>query len=110
LAGMLPEDVPRVREIALDGRVLAFTLGIAILTGLVFGLAPALAASRLDVNEALKAGGRGTGGWRRNRLRSFLVVAEVALSLVLLIGAGLLLKSFVRLREVSPGFKPERAL
>jgi putative ABC transport system permease protein len=110
LAGMLPEDVPRVREIALDGRVLAFTLGIAILTGLVFGLAPALAASRLDVNEALKAGGRGTGGWRRNRLRSFLVVAEVALSLMLLVGAGLLLKSFVRLREVSPGFKPEQVL
>ena len=110
LASVLPEDVPRVREIALDGRVLAFTLGIAVLTGLVFGLAPALAASRLDVNEALKAGGRGTGGWRRNRLRSFLVVAEIALSLVLLVGAGLLLKSFVRLREINPGFKPERAL
>ena len=110
LRGVLPEDVPRVREIALDGRVLAFTLGVTVLTGLVFGLAPALAASRLDVNEALKEGGRGTGSWRRNRVRSFLVVAEVALSLVLLIGAGLLLKSFVRLREINPGLAPDHVL
>ncbi len=111
LAGVLPDDVPRVREIALDGRVLAFTLGVAVLTGLVFGLAPALAASRLDVNEALKESGRGTGGgWRRNRVRSVLVVAEIALSLVLLIGAGLFLKSFVRLREINSGFDPARVL
>ncbi|MFL6207331.1 MAG: ABC transporter permease [Pyrinomonadaceae bacterium] len=110
LRSALPEDVPRVREIALDGRVLAFTLGVAVVTGLIFGLAPALAAARLDVNEALKESGRDAGGWRRNRVRSFLVVAEVALSLVLLVGAGLLLKSFVRLREINPGFKPEPVL
>jgi putative ABC transport system permease protein len=110
LRSALPEDVPRVREIALDGRVLAFTLGVAVVTGLIFGLAPALAATRLDVNEALKESGRDAGGWRRNRVRSFLVVAEVALSLVLLVGAGLLLKSFVRLREINPGFKPEPVL
>ncbi len=111
LAGALPEDVPRVRDIALDGRVLLFTLVVAVVTGLVFGLAPALAASRLDVNEALKESGRGTGGgWQRNRLRSFLVVAEIALSLVLLVGAGLLLKSFVRLRAINPGFDPDGVL
>ena len=110
LRGALPEDVPRVREIALDGRVLVFTLGVAVLTGLVFGLAPALAATRMDVNEALKEGARGTGGWRRNRVRGFLVTAEVALSLMLLVGAGLLLKSFVRLREINPGFNPEHVL
>jgi predicted permease len=110
LRSALPEDVPRVREIALDGRVLAFTLGVAVVTGLIFGLAPALAATRLDVNEALKESGRDAGGWRRNRVRSFLVVAEVALSLVLLVGAGLLLKSFVRLREINPGFKPDAVL
>ncbi|PYS88725.1 MAG: hypothetical protein DMF64_19830 [Acidobacteria bacterium] len=111
LAGALPDDMPRGREIALDGRVLAFTLGVAVLTGLVFGLAPALAASRLDVNEALKESGRGTGGgWRRNRVRSLLVVTEIALSLVLLVGAGLLAKSFVRLRATNPGFNPDHVL
>ncbi len=111
LAGVLPEDVPRVREIALDGRVLVFTLVVAVVTGLVFGLAPAFAAARLDVNEALKESGRGAGGgWRRNRLRSFLVVAEIGLSLVLLVGAGLLLKSFVRLRAINPGFDADGVL
>ena len=100
------------RRSALDGTVLAFTFGVSILTGLLFGLAPALRAAQVDLNTSLKAGGRnaqGDGGFgsSRRRLRSLLVVAEVAISLVLLVGAGLLVRSFVRLQSVSPGFEPE---
>ena len=107
-----PGNIPRLDAIALDGTVLAFTFGISILTGLLFGLAPALRAARVDLNTSLKAGGRssqGEGGFgsSRRRLRSLLVVAEVAISLVLLVGAGLLVRSFVRLQGVSPGFDPE---
>ena len=106
-----PADIPRLREMGLDARVLSFTLFVSIVTGLIFGLAPALQASKLDVNESLKDGGRGsTGGLHRNRVRSVLVVSEVALSLVLLISAGLLLKSFMRLQKVDPGFNPENVL
>ena len=93
--------------------MLAFTFAVSILTGLLFGLAPALRAARVDLNTSLKAGGRNTqgeGGFgsSRRRLRSLLVVAEVAISLMLLVGAGLLVRSFVRLQNVSPGFEPER--
>jgi predicted permease len=107
-----PGNIPRLEAIALDGTVLAFTLGVSILTGLLFGLAPALRAARVDLNTSLKAGGRsaqGEGGFgsSRRRLRSLLVVAEVAISLVLLVAAGLLVRSFVRLQGVSPGFEPE---
>jgi predicted permease len=108
-----PGNIPRLDAISLDGTVLAFTFGISVLTGLVFGLAPALRAGRVDLNSSLKAGGRNTqggggfGSGSRRRLRSLLVVAEVALSLMLLIGAGLLVRSFVRLQNVSPGFNPE---
>jgi putative ABC transport system permease protein len=107
-----PGNIPRLDAIALDGTVLAFTFGVAILTGLLFGLAPALRAAQVDLNTSLKAGGRnaqGDGGFgsSRRRLRSLLVVAEVAISLVLLVGAGLLVRSFVRLQAVSPGFEPE---
>ena len=107
-----PGNIPRLDAIALDGTVLAFTFGVSVLTGLVFGLAPALRAARVDLNTSLKAGGRNTqgeGGFgsSRRRLRSLLVVAEVALSLMLLIGAGLLVRSFVRLQSVSPGFDPD---
>jgi predicted permease len=107
-----PGNIPRLDAIALDGTVLAFTFGVSILTGLVFGLAPALRAARVDLNTSLKAGGRSThgeGGFgsSRLRLRSLLVVTEVAVSLMLLIGAGLLVRSFVRLQNVSPGFDPE---
>jgi putative ABC transport system permease protein len=106
-----PADIPRVKEMGLDVRVLLFTLGISVLTGLIFGLAPAVQSSKLDLNESLKEGGRGsTEGLRRNRVRSLLIVVEVALSLVLLISAGLLIKSFMRLRDVNPGFNPNNVL
>ncbi len=102
-------EIPRLNEVGLDFRVFAFTLIVSGLTGLVFGLAPALAASKPDLNTALKEGSRSaTAG--RNWLRQTLVVAEVALALVVLIGAGLLLSSFARLLAVKPGFNPQHLL
>ncbi|MCG3161860.1 MAG: hypothetical protein JMDDDDMK_03075 [Acidobacteria bacterium] len=101
--------IPRADEVTLDARVLGFTLLISLLTGVIFGLIPALRASGLDLNEALRDGGRiSTGG--SNRLRGALVVAEVALALVMLIGAGLLIKSFWRLQQVAPGFNAKNLL
>ncbi len=106
-----PSNLPRLQEVNLDGWVLGFTMLAAALSGLIFGLAPALQASRPDLNESLKEGGRaGTESHGRKRLRGLLVVAEVALTLVLLVGAGLLLKSFLRLQEVKPGFQPGHLL
>jgi len=106
-----PLDLPRVKEVGLDTNVLLFTAAISVLTGVLFGLAPALQASRADLQHSLKEGGRNTtGGVLRNRVRAVLVVVEVALSLVLLVGAGLLGRSFVLLNEVHPGFEPERVL
>src|SRR5262249_35202117 len=103
--------LPRGEAVGLDGRVLIFTLGISLVTGLVFGLAPGLAASKTDFNDALKEGGRrASGGARDRRFRQALVVGEVALALVLLVGAGLMIQSFLRLRQVNPGFQPENAL
>ncbi len=103
--------VPWLGHIALDGRVLAFTCAMSVLTGIVFGLAPAWRMSRPDLNETLKDGGRSAGaGASRSRLRSGLVVAEVALALVLLICAGLLIKSIVRLRNVDPGFEAKNVV
>ena len=111
LTGLKPANLPRLASIGIDEWVLAFTIGVSVLTGIVFGLVPALSASKLDVNEALKEGGRAsTGGIVRHRVRSLLVVSEVALALVLLIGAGLLIKSIWTLRTVDPGFNPENLL
>jgi len=105
LLTLKPANLPRLAEIGIDTRVLAFTLSISVVTGLVFGLLPALSSTRLNLNESLKEGGRGaTGGTASQRVRSFLVVSEIALALVLLIGAGLLIKSFRRLQSVDPGF------
>ena len=111
LVASSPLDIPRLKEIGLDSRVLSFTLLVSALTGIIFGLAPALHASKVDLNDALKEGGRGsTEGIARNRVRSLLIVTEIALSLVLLIGAGLMIKSFMRLREVDPGFNAKNVL
>jgi putative ABC transport system permease protein len=102
--------IPRLDEVSLDFRVLGFTLGVACLTGILFGLAPALQISKPDLQHTLKEGGRGFTGTHGQRLRGVLVIAEVALSLVLLIGAGLLIRSFVRLQNVDVGFNPENLL
>ncbi len=111
LVALIPKDTPRLEEIRLDYRVVLFTLGISVLTGVLFGLAPAFQAAKTDLNEALKEGGRGgTDGLGRLRLRSLLVVSEFAIALVLLIGAGLMIKSFLRLQEVKPGFEPANLL
>jgi putative ABC transport system permease protein len=104
-------SIPRVKEIKLDLPVLAFSLLISVATGLLFGLLPALQASKPDLNTTLKEGSRGaSGGIKSNRTRSVFVIGEVAVCLVLLIGAGLMIKSFDRLLSVSPGFNPENAL
>jgi putative ABC transport system permease protein len=101
--------IPRVAEIGLDRSVLLFTGAVSILTGFVFGLAPALQSSRPDVQEALKEMGRGATG-RRGWLRNGMVVTEIALTLVLLVGAGLMIRSFFRLQQVNPGFSTENTL
>ena len=105
------DSLPTTADIKLDGIVLVFTLFVSLVTGVVFGLAPALGASKLDLNDTLKEGGRGgTVGAGRQRVRSALIVSEVALSLVLLIGAGLLVRSFIGIQEVDPGFNAENLL
>ena len=110
LVAMLPEGAPRVDQVGIDYGVLAFAFGISALTGIIFGLAPALNASKLDVSSSLKEGGRTGEGHRRTSVRSLLLIGEVALSLVLLVGAGLLIKSFLRLQEVRPGFNSQNVL
>jgi len=111
LVALAPGNVPRLAETGIDGWVLAFTLAISVAASLLFGLAPALQISRVDLNEALKQGAtRAVVGGKAGRMRAALVVAEVALSVVLLAGAGLLIRSFVALHSVALGFRPEHVL
>src|SRR5262249_21509579 len=108
---LLPQDFPRLNEIHMDLRVLGFTLAASVLTGIIFGLAPALQISRSDVQEAIRETGRGTAGsLRQSRFRQALIVVEVALSVVLLAGAGLLFRSFLRLQSVNTGFVSQQVL
>jgi predicted permease len=112
LVALIPDGmIPRAAESGLDWRVLGFTLATAVVSGLIFALAPAIQAARVDVSHSLKeGGGRGAVGAGRGRLRSVLVIAEVALSLVLLTGAALLVRTFANLRQVDPGFDPRNVL
>jgi len=110
---MNPGNIPRLEDIAINGAVLVFTFGVSLITGLLFGVAPVWQAIKVDLNTSLKAGGRsGQSGLhvRRYSLRGLLVVSELTLSLMLMIGAGLLLRSFVRLQNVPPGFTTDRVL
>ncbi len=112
LVALAPSGLPRVKEIGLDKWVLGFTLLISVVTGIIFGLVPAMQASRTDLNETLKEGMRGaaTTSPHRAAFRRMLVIAEIALSLVLLVSAGLLIESIRRLMEVNPGFSPQNLL
>jgi putative ABC transport system permease protein len=111
LVAFSPEGTPRVDEIAIDRRILGFTFGVSILTGLVFGFAPAWQISKVDLNQTLKESGKSSQASRGGRRAlSALVVAQTALALMLLIGAGLLLRSFLRLQRVDPGFNPNNLL
>ena len=111
LVAMSPAEIPDLLQIGLDVRVLLFTLGIALVTGLLFGVVPALQTSRQNLRETLhESGTRATSGIGSRRLRGALVIAEVAFSLVLLIGAALLLRSFGELRDIDPGFNPSNVL
>ena len=110
LLAAIPIDIPFWMKFDLDGRVLGVTAACSLLTGFVFGTVPALEASNPDLNETLKEGGRSGAGSGRHRLRSLLVAAEIALSLVLLVGAGLMMRSFMSLQSVDAGFKPEGVL
>lgn len=111
LVALAPKSLPRLSEVGVDWRVFGFTALMAVATGVLFGLVPAIVASKPNLNDALKESGRGTSGdLRRHRLRSLLVVGEVALALVLLIGAGLMIRSFQKLQAVDPGFNAEKLL
>ena len=111
LIALKPQNLPRLDEIGVDLRVFGFTLGVSLLTGLIFGLLPAWSASRAAVNTGLKEGGRSASSSRsQQRLRNAFVVGELAVALVLLVGAGLLVKTFWKLRNVEPGFNPNHLL
>jgi len=115
LLAVSPTDLPRIGEhgaaVGIDWRVLAFTLGVSLLTGILFGLFPAIGASRPDLNSTLKEGSNRSGtGFRQGRARSLLVISEVSLALVLLVGAALLIRTYIALRNVNPGFDAENVL
>ncbi len=105
----LPESLPRTEEIGIDGHVLAYTLGVSILTGIVFGLVPALKTMRRDMHDTLKKGGRGSSG-ARHRTQSVFVAAEMAMAVVLLVGAGLMIRSLAALWGINPGFDARNVL
>ena len=105
-----PADIPRIENVSLDWRLTLFTLAVSFATGIAFGLAPARQASRLDPAESLKEGGRGGDSTRKRRTRSLLVVTEFALALMLLIGAGLMLRTLLALQAIDPGFDPHNVL
>src|SRR5438552_12796676 len=111
LKRFIPDTISQAQAISIDATVLVFTALVALLTGVIFGLAPATQASNFSLNETLKEGGRDSGaGSRGNRLRGLLVVSEVAVSFILLIGAGLLINSFLHLRKLDPGFRADHLL
>jgi len=111
LARFIPTNVAQADTISIDVKVLLFTLAVAVVTGLIFGLVPATQASHFNLNETLKEGGRDSGaGARGKRLRNSLVIAEVAISFILLVGAGLLINSFIHLRNLDPGFRADHLL
>jgi len=111
LVAITPPNTPRLSEIGIDWRVFAFTFGVTILAGILFGLFPALQTSRPNLNETLKdSGQRGADTGGRNRVGSLLIVSEIALSFILLAGAGLMIKSFLHLREINPGFNADNVL
>jgi len=114
LVAVIPQQqliaMPFLRELHLDSGILAFSFGLSLLTGVVFGLAPALQSSRLDLNEVLKEGGRNASATASHRLRSAMVVTEIALAVVLLVGAGLMMKSLFRLLQTNVGFNPENVM
>ncbi|HST21787.1 MAG TPA: ABC transporter permease [Blastocatellia bacterium] len=111
LVALSPADIHYASRPGLDGFVLGFTLVVALLTGLLFGLVPALQASKPDLNSSLKEGSRGsTEGFSRHRFRSLLVVSEIAVALILLVGAGLMIKSFYRLQSIDPGFNSKNVV
>jgi putative ABC transport system permease protein len=109
--GLSPGDIPRLNEVGIDGRLLGFTILVSLITGIAFGLLPALQATRLDPQHSLKEGGtKASEGGRRLRVRNLLVISEIALAQVLLIGAGLLIMSFLKLQAVEPGFNASNLL
>jgi predicted permease len=111
LKGFIPPNISQVQTISIDAKVLFFTAIVSLATGLLFGLVPAVQAAHSNLNDTLKESGRESGaGARGNRIRSLLVVSEVAVSFLLLIGAGLLINSFIRLRHVDAGFRPDKVL
>jgi len=111
LKRFIPPNISQAHAIAIDAKVLIFTVLVSLVTGLIFGLAPATQAANFNLNDTLKESGRDSAaGSRGNRIRGLLVISEVAVSFILLIGAGLLINSFLHLRNVDPGFRAERAL
>src|SRR5262249_43933777 len=110
LIAISPDQLPRLHMVSLDKNILAFSMALTLLTGLLFGFMPAAQASRTDLTEALKEGGRGAAGSRSQRMRRVLVTVEVALACVLLAGAGLLLRSFVTLTAQNAGFQADSVL